>query len=79
MSAHSEWSTLFLASAEDSDKEKKKLSGNLPETCQAILLTEMRVVVLRMTSVEQVKTKIDFETWGRISARAACYAPVTPQ
>lgn len=58
MSAHSEWSTLLPASAKDSEKDFFCVCGvcvcNVSETCQAILFKEIKVVVLKVTSVEQV-------------------------
>lgn len=57
MSAHSERYTLLPASAKDSERKKCKdffFLCNVSETCQAILFKEIRVVVLKVTSVEQV-------------------------
>lgn len=55
MSAHSEWSTLLPASAKDSEKDFFCVCVcNVSETCQAILFKEIKVVVLKVTSVEQV-------------------------
>ena len=65
MSTRSEWSTLFACLSKSLRERKKKMKCedffffflrvcDVRQACQAILFKEIRVVVLKVTSVEQV-------------------------